>query len=279
MQNPRLILSGWLRKSAQAEEKSRILEIANQTGLKEEAGNYFGANFERALLLRHIVRTLRPRRILELGTGRGLGSLVIADVLEKENIEAQITSVDIIPPTTSQRWPICVDGKYSTPHLALDTVWNTHFPELRKRILLKTGPTTAVLPQLAAEGKRYDFIFIDAGHDVHSVFHDFAYSTAMLEAEGSVLMDDFSPLEAFGLGTCIVAAHAPRYYNFVEVLETEGVVFEPLAKDMTRGMVFLSGKKPGEYVVSPLLMQLVRVVGKLLEAAFRPGLFPLKKKS
>ncbi|MEO6848721.1 MAG: class I SAM-dependent methyltransferase [Chthoniobacterales bacterium] len=277
MQNTPFTLSGWLKKFDSPEEKNRVLGIGNFSGLKEDAGNYYSANFERTLLLRHIVRTLRPQRILELGTGRGLGSMSMADVLESENLGGEITSVDIIPPTTPQRWPICVEGKNSTSQLALDKVWNEHFATLRKRITLKTGATTEVLPRLAAAGNTYDFIFIDAGHDVHSVFHDFVYSTKMLAPNGSILMDDFSPLESYGLGTCIVAAHAPRYYDSVEILETEGVVFEPLAQDMTRGMVFLNGKKTGSYDVSPFLLQVIRVLGKILELTFRPSFFPLKK--
>ena len=84
---------------------------------------------------------------------------------------------------------------------------------------VRTGPTTSVLPALVKENRKFDFIFIDAAHDVHSVFHDFAYGVLLLAEEGEMLMDDFASMEAFGLGTCIVAAHARRVFSRVDALK------------------------------------------------------------
>ena len=86
--------------------KARVLEIGRITGLREEAGRYYPANFERGLLLREIVRRHRPQRILELGTGRGLGILCIADQVRALDYRAELVSVDIIPPQSRQHWPI-----------------------------------------------------------------------------------------------------------------------------------------------------------------------------
>ena len=53
-------------------------------------------------------------------------------------------------------------------------------------------------------------------------------------------MDDFAPMEPFGLGTCIVAAHAARVFERVDVIESNGLVFEENYSGFTRGMVHLA---------------------------------------
>ena len=269
-------LAGWLRNFDDDAEKARVLEIGKLTGLKEEGGRYFPANFERALLLREIIRRRKTKRVLELGTGRGLGILAMADQLQALRSAAELVSVDMIAPASRQKWPICLDGYYSSEARSVDEVWDTHFSELRARITLHTGTTTAVLPVLFKEGRKFDFIFVDAGHDVYSVFHDFAYSCLLLAADGEILMDDFAPTEPFGLGTCIVAAHAAKVFAQVEVIESNGLVFEDDYSGFTRGMVHLAGLKPGTLELDSVSLLAARVLGKAVEGLFHPKLLPVR---
>lgn len=270
------VLASWLRDFHDDAEKARVLEIGQLTGLKEEAGCYYPANFERGLLLREIVRRRKSKRVLELGTGRGLGILCMADQVRALEYRAELVSVDIIPPATRQNWPICLDGQSSVQSRSIDEVWSRSFPELKPLITLRTGATTTVLPALVKEGRKFDFIFIDAGHDVYSVFHDFAYSSLLLSEEGEILMDDFAPMEPFGLGTCIVAAHARRVFERVEVIESNGLVFEQDYAGFTRGMVHLAGIKRGKLELDPLSLLGIRVLGKAVEGLFHPRALPVR---
>jgi len=270
------VLASWLRDFHDDAEKLRVLEIGQLTGLREKAGRYYPANFERGLLLREIVRRRRPRRILELGTGRGLGILCMADQVKALAYQAELVSVDIIPPDTRQHWPIFLDGQYTTQSRSIEEVWSRSLAELKALVTLRTGDTTAVLPALVNEGRKFDFIFIDAGHDVHSVFHDFAYSSLLLAEQGEILMDDFAPMEPFGLGTCIVATHATRLFEWVDVIESNGLVFEKDYSGFTRGMVHLRGMKSGKYKVNSLSLLAAGVLGKAVEGLFHPKLLPLR---
>ncbi len=269
-------LAAWLRDFRNDEEKDRVLEIGKLTGLKEEAGRYFPANFERGLLLREIVRRRRPKRILELGTGRGLGILCLADQVRSLDYQAELVSVDIIPPGARQNWPLCVDGQDSSQSRSIEEVWSRHFAELKPLITLRTGATTTVLPTLLKEGRKFDFVFIDAGHDVYSVFHDFAYSCLLLSPDGGILMDDFAPTEPFGLGTCIIAAHAARVFDRVEVIESDGLVYEPEYSGFTRGMVHLAGIKQGEIDLDSVSLLAARLLGKAVEGLFHPRALPVR---
>ena len=74
-----LPLCDWLRTFADPARRQRIWELGLLTGLRErEAGQLCPANFERALILDRLIEMRRPRRILEIGTGRGLGCLSMA---------------------------------------------------------------------------------------------------------------------------------------------------------------------------------------------------------
>lgn len=269
-------LASWLRSFEDDAEKAHVLEIGKLTGLKEQGGSYFPANFERALLLREVVRRRKPKRVLELGTGRGLGILAMADQVQALGYSAELLSVDIIAPAAKQKWPICLNGEHSSEARSVDEVWSVHFSDLRAAITLRTGATTAVLPVLFKEGRKFDFIFIDAGHDVYSVFHDFAYSCLLLAEDGEILMDDFAPTEPFGLGTCIVAAHAARVFEQVEVIESNGLVFEHAYLGFTRGMVHLSGKKSATLELDSVSLLAARVLGKAVEGLFHPRLLPVR---
>jgi predicted O-methyltransferase YrrM len=269
-------LASWLRSFQDEAEKNRVLDFGKLTGLKEEEGRYFPANFERALLLREIIRRTKPRRVLELGTGRGLGILAMADQVQALGYPAELVSVDIIAPAAKQKWPIYLDGEYSSDARSVDEVWKKHFSDLSARITLRTGATTAVLPALLREDRKFDFIFVDAGHDVYSVFHDFAYSCLLLAEHGEILMDDFAPTEPFGLGTCIVAAHATRVFEQVEVIESNGLVFEEAYFGFSRGMVHLAEIKCATLQLDSVSLLAARVLGKTVEGLFHPKLLPVR---
>jgi len=169
-----------------------------------------------------------------------------------------------------------VDGHDSYEARSLDEVWNKHFSDLRALITLRTGVTTAVLPALFKERLKFDFIFVDAGHDVYSVFHDFAYSCLLLAEDGEILMDDFAPTEPYGLGTCIVAAHATRVFEQVEVIESNGLIFDEAYSGFTRGMVHLAGIKRATLDLDSLSLLAVRILGKAVEGLFHPKLLPVR---
>ena len=104
-----------------------------------------------------------------------------------------------------------------------DEIWSQQIdPILLEPIRQIAGPTTRTLPALARANEKFDFIFIDAGHDLYSVAHDLAYSVEMLAPGGAILMDDFAPMEEFGVGTCIAAQHARRLFGKMEIIPTEG---------------------------------------------------------
>ncbi len=253
-----------------------ITQIGNLTGLKSDGCRFYGANFERAILLETIIAERKPREILEIGTGRGFGSFSMVRAAKRHGVQTTVTTLDLLGPKELQRWPIRWNGREEVAMLSRANVWES--PELtedRGEIREVTGPTTRTMPLLDRDKRRFDFVFIDAGHDLFSVVHDLAWSARLLSPSGCILMDDFAPLEEFGLGTCIAVSHARALFSRVEVIATQGAIFADGGDLSGRGMVFLEGLKVPNPSVSMVKLIAFRVLSKFLSVAHHPGLFPV----
>jgi predicted O-methyltransferase YrrM len=265
----------WLCCAADTACRERVWALGQLTGLRVD---FTPANFERALVLDRLIELRRPARILEIGTGRGLGCLGMAESARIHSVAARIVTLDLLDADTPQRWPIEVAGKREVLRASRREVWGRHIdPALIDRVQEIAGPTTRTLPRLAAGGHKFDLIFIDAGHDLYSVVHDLAYSVRLLAPGGAILMDDFAPMEEFGLGTCIAAQHARRFFGSVEIFPTEGLVFGGAAHpEAPRGMVLLTDPLAGEVAVSRVRLLAWRFAEVVVRICHLPGFFPLR---
>jgi len=276
MEHPQL--GDWLKHFNDATRRERIWQLGLLTGLRgEKDGTYRPANFERGLVLDRIVELRKPRTVLEIGTGRGLGAFAMAASARAYGAEIEITTADIIPLSQPQDYALEVDGQRERRRASCAEIWARHLDsELARHIQPLTGPTTSTLPGLLRDGRRFDFIFIDAGHDLFSVAHDLAYSAALLNPGGAILMDDFAPMEEFGLGTCVALGHARRLFAHLELFPSEGLVFGgTVHPEAPRGMIFLAERR-GEIEVRRSLLPLWRIAGFLLERSYSPRWFPAR---
>ncbi len=274
-------LGAWLKSFDDPARRERVHQLGLLTGLRAESdGTFRPANFERGLVLDRLVEERRPKRVLELGTGRGLGAFALAAAARAHNAPLEVTTVDLLPISRPQTYALQSAGEARVIQASCDEIWRTHLdPELRSRIKALTGSTTDILPALLRAGERFDLIFIDAGHDLFSVVHDLSYSAALLAPEGAILMDDFAPMEDFGLGTCVALSHARRHFEHVELFPTEGLVYGgAVFPESPRGMIFLTGAVDPNPSVSRGSLRFWRMASGLLSLCYRPALFPLRSK-
>jgi len=272
-------LGSWLRNFADPVRKERIWKLGLLTGLRfDKERGYYPPNFERGLVLDRLIETRKPARVLEIGTGRGLGSFAISAAAEAYGAPCEVDTCDLIAPNVAQEWAIEIDGQQEVRRASCAEIWETHLKPLRSRIHPVTGRTTDTLPALLGQQKKYDLIFIDAGHDLFAVAHDLAYSTMLLAPGGAILMDDFAPLEPFGLGTCVVASHVRRFFSKVEIIPSEGVVFGGTDTPGSPRAMLLLSEMIGAPKFHSVRLLWWRFAGAVLDLCYRAPLFPLSAK-
>ncbi len=270
----------WIGKFDDPSLKQRVLDTGYLTGWRKYPnGSFGGPNFERAIILDRLVRIIKPGAALEIGTGRGLGCLSMAQSADIYGVNLKISTIDILPPSVKQSWPIRLNGENKVVTASVEEIWNEHVDSGITRMIERlTGPTTSVLPQLVRQRKKYDLVFIDAGHDPFSVVHDLAFAIKLLAKDGVVLMDDFAPLDEYGLGACLAVPHARAWFKKVMVFHTEGLVYGGSQwPEFPRAMVLLSELvNSSDGPVSSLKLLWWRIVSFLVAKSYQPGVFPIK---
>src|SRR5206468_2287711 len=101
----------------------------------ENDGTFRPANFERGLILDRIVELRKPRTVLELGTGRGLGAFAMAAAAREYGAEIEISTADLNPPAQPVDYAIEIKGERQRLHASCAEIWKTHLdPDLARRI-------------------------------------------------------------------------------------------------------------------------------------------------
>lgn len=125
---------------------------------------------EEATFLHQIIQQAKPKLSLEIGCAEGLSSMVICETIGPN---ARHTIIDAFQSTD---W-----SNHGIHNLKTAGFNNWELIEERSEY---------VLPKLAQEGKKYDFVFVDGWHTFDHVLVEFFYINKMLNTGGIVAFDD-----------------------------------------------------------------------------------------
>lgn len=127
-------------------KKSRAPDDPNYT----RYGAFFRPNYERGILLYHLIRTSGARRVLEIGFGRGYGALCAAKAFHDSGVVGSVISVDPSPAGCQ-------------PHIVPELVkaLRTTFPALADYVDIHVGTSQAIVPRLDGD---WDLVYIDGDH-------------------------------------------------------------------------------------------------------------------
>lgn len=159
-----------------------LLEIKKITGKTGKNFDDIGAasTVNNLLALRVLCLEIKPKNTLEIGFAYGASCLAIASSYRDLNYlpSHQHTTID---PYQSTVWD-------NTGRLMVESANLEDYVDVRENF------SYYVLPQLLAEGKNFDLIYIDGSHLFEDVFIDFYYSNKLLSQQGLILFDDsFDP--------------------------------------------------------------------------------------
>lgn len=143
------------------------------TGLREETSTMELANMqvapEQAQFMQFLLRLIRAKNVLELGTFTGYSALAMSLVLPDDG---QLITCDISEEWTKRAHPFWRDAKQEN------------------KIKLRLGPALETLYALLNEGweHQFDFIFIDA--DKTNYLHYYELALKLIKPQGLIAIDN-----------------------------------------------------------------------------------------
>jgi predicted O-methyltransferase YrrM len=169
------------------EEWRTVEDEMARLGISGERPDAINPGDRRAIY--YLVRHLRPRSVLEIGTHLGASTVHIAAALRKVQEDDpeqmhRITTVDITDVNDQATSPWL---KYGSPHSPA---------ELARRLGLDdriTFVTCKSLDYFATCSDQYDLIFLDGDHAAHTVYREIPAALVRLRREGVILLHDYFP--------------------------------------------------------------------------------------
>ncbi|HKR64505.1 MAG TPA: class I SAM-dependent methyltransferase [Thermoanaerobaculia bacterium] len=155
-----------------------LLEQTFETGTAElPDGSHIRVNssitYDDCLLVERMIQKTAATSAIEVGMAFGISSLAIASSL----LRRDETRYVVIDPHQSHGW------KNAGVHLLRRA-------GLADMVQLIEEPSQLVLPRLAAQGERFDFVFIDGWHTFDHALVDFFFCDMLLNPGGVMMLDD-----------------------------------------------------------------------------------------
>jgi predicted O-methyltransferase YrrM len=155
-------------------------------GVTDRAG---GVNPGDRRALYYLIRHLRPKSVLEVGTHVGASTVHIAMALaalraEDRSGRYELTTVDIVDVNDPVNKPWLELGSTYSPREMIDELGCSSFVSFR---------TQSSLDYLAESHSRFDLIFLDGFHTATHVLREIPAALSKLKRGGYVLLHDYYP--------------------------------------------------------------------------------------
>ena len=221
-------------------------KLGDQTALRVSPdGSYYRSNYERGMLLYALVAHHRPKTVLEFGTGRGYGTLSMAWAMHAHNIDGMIYTVDRLTANTPIQWAI-KETSTAEPHveqLTWNAVWAEAVPEeWRQHITLLHGDSSSVMRESTLPP--INIAFIDGGHSLDTVRHDFYTALASADTEFGILFDDYEETDKFGVRSLLADEVFPHFD--AHLLQTRREYLDGTEKEAIYKMVWIHSESCDE---------------------------------
>jgi len=169
-------------RDAWAKVARRLEKLAEMAPSAVRSGANRGVNPGDGRAIFHLIRALRPHRVLEIGTNVGFSTLHVAAALDPG---AGITTVDIVDvnDAAEQPWKDS-GGPFYAPRDLMRAAG------VGDKVRFVKSPSIAFLE---ATTERYDFVFLDGSHDAAVVYREIPLALSALAPGGAILLHDYAP--------------------------------------------------------------------------------------
>lgn len=190
-------LKGFFNNEAVATEWQATVEKISKLYVQTKPGGGVNPGDRRALY--YLIRALRPRNMLEVGTHIGASTVYIAEALKAAQAEtgmpAHLTTVDIIDVNAADA-PWHQQDLAHSPRGFLEAFGTSDL------VTFKAMPSTEFLDSTT---EKFDFIFLDGDHGSRTVYEEVSKALRILSPGGVILLHDYYPAARaiFNNGTVI----------------------------------------------------------------------------
>lgn len=133
-----------------------------------------------------MVRAFGPKSMLEVGTHIGASTMYVARALKANGDAAALTTVDIVDVNA-------IDGPWVQAGLAQKPQDNLDALECGDDVAFVSQRSQVFLKQAQREGRKFDLIFLDGGHEASTVYQELSLALPLLNAGGTIIMHDYYP--------------------------------------------------------------------------------------
>ena len=153
-------------------------------GLLDDQDRLEGVNPGDRRALYYLVRALKPRNVLEVGTHIGASTLYIARALKTNKNRGRVTTVDIVDVNAPLGAPWRKVGLGMAPK---------DFANQLSCLNLIEFVTANSVDFLRGAQEKFDFIFLDGDHRSHTVYQEVSAALNVLAPGGVILLHDYYP--------------------------------------------------------------------------------------
>jgi predicted O-methyltransferase YrrM len=132
----------------------------------------------------HLIRYLRPTRLLEIGTHVGASTMSIVAALRRNDDNGRLITVDITDVNNPSDAYWKQYGLRLSPIDAMKSIGCEAFVDFR---------TMSSLDYFNQNAFKFDFIFLDGDHTATTVYREIAAALRALQLNGCILLHDYFP--------------------------------------------------------------------------------------
>ena len=214
--------------------------LGNATSLSGDTGGE-KLEFHRGPLLYALVSFLKPKRILEFGTGGGYSTLCMAKALTDLKIDGKIYTIDRVDndEKISRFYQLPNDKEPRKNKISNKEIWKSIAPsEWIDKIITIQGYSGIVMG--TKNFKNIDFCYIDGVHTYEGTKHDFLSFLKVASNTFSVLFDDYIDRDFYGVKEFIDKEVEPYFQPSLINADPNGNFKKFLKTEHDYGMVYFN---------------------------------------
>ena len=214
--------------------------LGNATSLSEDTGGQ-QLEFHRGPLLYSLVSFLKPKRILEFGTGGGYSTLCMAKALTDFKIDGKIYTIDRVDndEKISRFYQLPNDKEPQKNKISNKEIWKSIAPrEWIDKIITIQGYSGIVMD--TKNFNNIDFCYIDGVHTYEGTKHDFLSFLKVASNTFSVLFDDYIDRDFYGVKEFIDKEVEPYFQPSLINADPNGNFKKFLKTEHDYGMVYFN---------------------------------------